>query len=256
MRTIKPGFFQNDELAALPPLTRILFQGLWCLADREGRLEDRPVRIKAEVLPYDKADVNVMLKALEKAGFITRYSRSGVNVIIVNKFQIHQRPHVNEQESVLPAPDLQAIAKEVPEHNLGSDMDAHVQEQYREQGVGVGSSRHPGGAEASSPTRQFTDGWMSLFSAHRAGVRYAFEDAKDGSNVKKILRLASGDVAEALRRAEVHLSDDFWAERGASLSTFRSQWNRCVHGQSNGNKRDIFAGIKAFAAAGDKEHLL
>jgi hypothetical protein len=51
-RNIKPGFFLNDELAECEPLARILFAGLWCIADREGRLEDRPKRIKAEVLPY------------------------------------------------------------------------------------------------------------------------------------------------------------------------------------------------------------
>jgi len=34
-------------------LARLLYPGLWMLADREGRLEDRPLRIKAEILPYD-----------------------------------------------------------------------------------------------------------------------------------------------------------------------------------------------------------
>ena len=47
-RNIKPGFFLNEELGVLPPLVRILFAGLWCIADRDGRLEDRPKRIKME----------------------------------------------------------------------------------------------------------------------------------------------------------------------------------------------------------------
>ena len=41
-RLLKPGFFMNEELARLPVRARLLFAGLWCLADREGRLEDRP----------------------------------------------------------------------------------------------------------------------------------------------------------------------------------------------------------------------
>jgi len=44
-RNIKPGFFRNEMLAECSPLARLLFAGLWCLADRFGRLEDRPKRI-------------------------------------------------------------------------------------------------------------------------------------------------------------------------------------------------------------------
>ena len=50
-RNIKPGFFKNELLAEMPPETRLLFMGLWCLADREGRFEDRPKKIKMELFP-------------------------------------------------------------------------------------------------------------------------------------------------------------------------------------------------------------
>ena len=35
-RNIKPGFFKNEHLAECQPLARLLFIGLWTLADREG----------------------------------------------------------------------------------------------------------------------------------------------------------------------------------------------------------------------------
>ena len=72
-RNIKPGFFLNDELGELPPLARILFVGLWCLADRAGRLEDKPKRIRAAVLPYDECDGEELLSMLACHGFIVRY---------------------------------------------------------------------------------------------------------------------------------------------------------------------------------------
>src|SRR5262244_3073085 len=53
-RNIKPGIFKNELLGAADPLLTLLFEGLWCMADREGRLEDRPLRIKAEIFPYPK----------------------------------------------------------------------------------------------------------------------------------------------------------------------------------------------------------
>ena len=103
-RNIKPGFFTNDELAELPALTRLLFIGLWTLADRDGRLEDRPKKIKAECMPYDDMDADEALSSLCRAGFITRYESDGVRCIQVNNWCKHQNPHVKESASTLPAP--------------------------------------------------------------------------------------------------------------------------------------------------------
>jgi hypothetical protein len=104
-RLIKPGFFENERLAELPALTRLLFAGLWCIADREGRLEDRPNRIRAQVLPYDRGNVDHMLTQLQDAGFILRYARDSHPYIQVLSFARHQSPHVREPASIIPAPD-------------------------------------------------------------------------------------------------------------------------------------------------------
>jgi len=103
-RNIKPSFFSNDDLADVDPLGRILFIGLWTVADREGRLEDRPRRIKAEVLPYDICDVDSLLSDLEKHGFILRYASGDDRFIQVLNFTKHQNPHVKESSSTIPAP--------------------------------------------------------------------------------------------------------------------------------------------------------
>lgn len=71
-RNIKPGFFANEDLAECEPLARLLFAGLWCLADREGRLEDRPKRIRAELLPYDMCDADSLLNQLQARGGAVR----------------------------------------------------------------------------------------------------------------------------------------------------------------------------------------
>ena len=57
-RLLKPGFFRNEMLAELPHATRLLFAGLWLISDREGRLEDRPKRIGADIFPYETLDVD------------------------------------------------------------------------------------------------------------------------------------------------------------------------------------------------------
>lgn len=104
-RNIKPGFFTHDGLAELDPLARLLFIGLWTVADRAGRLEDRPKRIKAEVMPYDNCDIDAMLTALHNSGFILRYQSGGVAAIQIVKWDKHQNPHIKESDSTIPAPD-------------------------------------------------------------------------------------------------------------------------------------------------------
>lgn len=104
-RNLKPGFFTNDTLGECDPLARILFAGLWCIADREGRLEDRPKRIRAEILPYDQCDADVLLDQLADRDFVIRYESGGNRYIQVANFDKHQNPHVKEQASNIPAPD-------------------------------------------------------------------------------------------------------------------------------------------------------
>lgn len=104
-RNIKPSFFLNEDLAEIDPLGRLLFIGLWCLADRSGRLEDRPKRIKIELLPCDACDVDVLLQALHDRGLIQRYAVGEHRLIQVTNFAKHQSPHHQERESLLPAPE-------------------------------------------------------------------------------------------------------------------------------------------------------
>jgi hypothetical protein len=105
IRTIKPEFFLHEGLASLSPLHRLLFEGLWVLADRNGRLKDRPGRIKAAVLPYDSCDIDAMLDDLASHAerFIVRYRIEGDRFIEITKFLVHQRPHYKEPEGFIPA---------------------------------------------------------------------------------------------------------------------------------------------------------
>jgi len=101
-RNIKPGFFKNEELASCSLYARLLFIGLWCMADRDGRMEKRPLRIKAEVFPYDSLDINGELTVLERSGFVQTYVVNGKEYLQVVNFLEHQRPHHTEAKSKLP----------------------------------------------------------------------------------------------------------------------------------------------------------
>lgn len=103
-RNIKPALFKNEILGVADPMATLLFEGLWLLADKAGRLEDRPLRIKGELFPYrDGVDIEGLLRFLTAEGFITRYTVGSKRFIQVENFDKHQNPHRNEPESVIPS---------------------------------------------------------------------------------------------------------------------------------------------------------
>ena len=104
-RNIKPGFFKNEVLGEMPPLYRLLFIGLWTHADREGRFECRPRKIKAEVFPYDDVNIEDGLAALEESGFLVIYAVDGLQYVQIQNWGKHQNPHHKEVGSTIPAPE-------------------------------------------------------------------------------------------------------------------------------------------------------
>lgn len=115
-RILRPGFFTNPELVELNFETRLLFAGLPLMADRRGRLRDRPKRIKMTLFPADDVNVDNMLNDLEDWGFVDRYEVDGTKYLQIINFEKHQYCHVREPESSIPAPNI---------HNTGSAPDQH-----------------------------------------------------------------------------------------------------------------------------------
>lgn len=74
---IKLSLYTSEELARLPIAARWLFVGLCMMADREGRLEDCPQRIKMTSFPADELDVGPLLAGLAEAGLIVRFQAEG-----------------------------------------------------------------------------------------------------------------------------------------------------------------------------------
>lgn len=110
IRYLKPDFFKDEDLVEHPHWIRLLFQGLWTIADKEGRLEDRPKRIKVDLFPYENTDIEKGLCELSKVKnhstrpFIQRYEVAGEKYIAIVNWHKHQKPHHTEKESIIPPP--------------------------------------------------------------------------------------------------------------------------------------------------------
>lgn len=105
-RNLKPSIFKNEHLAVDDPIYTVIFEGLWCIADREGRLEDKPAKIHMEINPGRAFETTERSLAwLAEKEFITRYSIGSARYIQVIKFSEHQNPHQKEPVSRIPKPE-------------------------------------------------------------------------------------------------------------------------------------------------------
>jgi hypothetical protein len=139
----------NEELAELPCEARLLFIGLWTIADRDGRLEDRPRKIKAAVFPYENLDVDTLLDLLAGKKFLKRYRIKGLACIEIDNFLKHQKPHPKEPPSLVPAADDEEDDDE--EERGARNAECGVGAAGEERGVrnaecGVGAERGDHGA--------------------------------------------------------------------------------------------------------------
>ncbi len=102
-REIHPGFFKNEDIAELEPLARLLLIGMWTIADREGRIEDRPKKIKMEVLAGDDCDADKLIANIAEKGFIVRYEVQGNKYIQIVNWDKYQHVHPKETPSIIPS---------------------------------------------------------------------------------------------------------------------------------------------------------
>lgn len=133
-RFLHPGFFHDECLVTLDPIVRLLFAGLWCLADRDGRLEDRPVRIKMQLFPVDHVDVEAALCALADGGLVSRYIAAGRQYLEIKNFGRYQTPHPNERGSGIPGPPSSANGTSPDDNGVHAGTDGTRQEYQGETG--------------------------------------------------------------------------------------------------------------------------
>ena len=102
IRTIKPEFFTSESVCAVSPLARLLFVGLWCEADREGRMTWKPRTYKIRYLPVDQADIEELSSELIAEDMIRLYEIEGEVFCFIPGFTRHQVINNRETKSALP----------------------------------------------------------------------------------------------------------------------------------------------------------
>ncbi len=94
IRTIKPEFWSDEKIAPLPSLARLVYIGLWNLADDEGRLLGSLRWIDGQLFPLSEESATDALDLLEESGRIIRYrDRNGRELIqiVSERWRRHQK---------------------------------------------------------------------------------------------------------------------------------------------------------------------
>ncbi len=165
-RQLDPDFFHNEKLCKLDPFARLLFAGLWTIADREGLLKDTPDVIKGLVFPFDKkVNVDNLIKQLADNDFIVRYSLDGGNYIWIKSFKEHQPIHPNEKKSVIKFNDnvIKLHVKQTQGHcgqnvDVEENVDINIKEDIKEE---VEQSPKP---KTRSKAQRWNDGQIDLIN--------------------------------------------------------------------------------------------
>ena len=99
IRSIKPQFWLDDNLATICRDARLLFIGLWNMSDDYGVFEWRPKKLKMQIFPYD-SDVTAntieeWLELLQGLGNITNFEHKGKKYGYIpglNEHQVIKKP--------------------------------------------------------------------------------------------------------------------------------------------------------------------
>jgi hypothetical protein len=93
----------DESLADCSAWAILTYALLPMAADREGRLEYRPKRIKAQLFPYHAdIDIEAVIQELAQADKLVIYEVDGAEFIQLTDFAEQQKPHHQEQPSSFP----------------------------------------------------------------------------------------------------------------------------------------------------------
>jgi hypothetical protein len=92
-RMLSPDFWLDEELACKTPHARLLYEGLWNLADdTQATLPNRPEWIKAQIFPYESVSIRQLLGELSATRHIALFrGEDGKEYWFLPHFHEHQK---------------------------------------------------------------------------------------------------------------------------------------------------------------------
>lgn len=152
IRTIKPEFWQSEKMSRVSREARLLFVGLWSMADDSGRTRAASRLLASTLYPYDEDAPSLIsgwLEELVGIGCIRLYEVDACHYLDIPKWLDHQKID-KPSKSKFPSFDESSRAVDEPSRKIALD-----------QGTGKGTgNREQGGApenENQNPPGEVAD---------------------------------------------------------------------------------------------------
>lgn len=195
IRSIKPQFWLDENLGGLPRDARLLYIGLWNLADDSGVFRWRSMQIKVQLFPYDSdvdaGQVERWLNMLVEIGDIEKVENNGQSFGRIKSFLEHQKIDRPSKQRFLEDPTK---TLRTGSESSGSAL-AKEKEEEREMEEGketrekkVLSGRRP---DQDEPEKNLTAG---VLSEQMAEIATLYE-----ANVGRITEVVGQELNDALR---------------------------------------------------------
>lgn len=137
IRSLKPDFWQDEKLAPLAPIHRLVFLGLISQADDAGRLVDNVRLIDGLLFPQTEESSRDSLDTLARLKRILRYAGpSGQRLIQIVRWKDHQKVD-NPSVRVFPPPSLELLAAALDSQSSGERSEDIARPSLVEVGGGI-----------------------------------------------------------------------------------------------------------------------
>lgn len=106
-RMISSTTWTDEKFITLDDITRLVWFGIITNCDDQGRLQNNPLLIKAQLFPADRKSASLIKASIDRLAdieMITKYEKDGKSLIQINNWWTHQTPSW-ASASLYPAPD-------------------------------------------------------------------------------------------------------------------------------------------------------
>lgn len=235
IRTIKPEFWQNEDLSTLSLHARLLAIALLNFSDDEGYFLANPSLVRAACFPFDEDSRNVhgSLQELSMIGYVSVKNVSGKLIGKVCKFLDHQRIEKAQKSKLSPLFLEQPIDENQEKHTKKSDSVTNpgtITEDSRKghglewKGKEQGMERNGEGEEAENP--------LSL-SLH--GNDLNFQKAWKAWIAKQSAK--SGRIDVWTQRGQLKELARFSTEEAIAVVEYSTSRTNCVNLITNGDHK-------------------
>lgn len=226
IRTIKPEFWQNEELSEVCETARLVAIGILNLSDDEGWFKAHARLIESALFPLTEPSVNIheCLNQLINIGYISLHIGSDGkqygNVVNFTKHQKVNRPSKSKIKDLI----------DFTENSMSSHGALTV---GKEQGTGKGTGNREQGKEDDLPAKpeysqtdyDLAEWMLSLITAEQPDFKKP--DLKKWAKTIRLMRERDGrdhrSMAELWKWAR---NDDFWKGNILSADKFRKQYDQ------------------------------